>query len=100
MSDPPPVSDILILAPTENELSVYEVNFINEIEQKRGETPPVLILQLGPEKITADSEYVCFLKYGQLKAEGTRRIGIENTGIPTDLDLDDHRRSIDFMGVY
>ena len=51
---------------------------------------PVLILQLRPEKITADSEYACFLKYGKLKAEDTCRIGIEKTGIPTDLDLDDY----------
>ena len=51
---------------------------------------PVLILQLRPEKITADSEYACFLKYGQLKAEDTRRIRIERAGIPTDLDLDDY----------
>ena len=36
---------------------------------------PVLILQLRPENTTADSEYACFLKYGQLKAEDTHRIG-------------------------
>ena len=34
MFAPPPVSDILILAPTEKELSVFEVNFINEGEIK------------------------------------------------------------------
>jgi len=53
-------------------------------------TKPVLILQLRPEKTTADSEYACFLKYGQLKAEDTCRIGIEKTGIPGSLDLDDY----------
>ena len=53
-------------------------------------TKPVLILQLRPENITADSEYACFLKYGQLKAEDTRRIGIEKIGIPSNIDLDDY----------
>jgi len=51
---------------------------------------PVLILQLRPENITADSEYTCFLKYGQLKAEDTHRIRIEKNGIPGDLELDDY----------
>jgi len=51
---------------------------------------PILILQLRPEDITADSEYACFLKYGQLKAEDTCRVRIEHTGIPADLDLDDY----------
>ncbi|MBI1194925.1 MAG: glutamine amidotransferase [Gammaproteobacteria bacterium] len=49
---------------------------------------PVLILQLRPEDVTADSEYACFLKYGGLKAEDTRRLRIEQTGIPDDLDPD------------
>jgi GMP synthase (glutamine-hydrolysing) len=53
-------------------------------------TKPVLILQLRPENITADSEYACFLKYGQLKAEDTRRIRIEKSGIPGNIDLDDY----------
>ena len=53
-------------------------------------TKPVLILQLRPENITADSEYGCFLKYGRLKAEDTCRIRIEKTGIPVNLDLDDY----------
>ena len=53
-------------------------------------TKPVLILQLRPEDITADSEYGCFLKYGRLKAEDTCRIRIEKTGIPGNLDLDDY----------
>ena len=57
---------------------------------KGGETPPVLILQLRLEKITADSEYACFLKYGQLKAGDTFRIGIEKTGISTYFDIDDY----------
>ncbi len=53
-------------------------------------TKPILILQLRPENITADSEYACFLKYGQLKAEDTRRIRIEKTGIASNIDLDDY----------
>lgn len=53
-------------------------------------TKPILILQLRPEDVTSDSEYACFLKYGQLKAEDTRRIRIENNGIPENLDLDDY----------
>ena len=53
-------------------------------------TKPILILQLRPEDITADSEYACFLKYGQLKAEDTRRLRIENSGIPDDTNLDDY----------
>lgn len=51
---------------------------------------PVLILQLRPENITADSEYACFLKYGELKAEDTRRLRIEKTGIPDNLELDEY----------
>ena len=51
---------------------------------------PVLILQLRPEDITADSEFACFLKYGRLDADNTRRIRIEENGIPDDVDLDDY----------
>ncbi len=51
---------------------------------------PLLVLQLRPEDVTADSEYACFLKYGQLKAEDTHRIRIEKNGIPHDLKLDDY----------
>lgn len=51
---------------------------------------PVLILQLRPEDVTADSEYACFLKYGQLEVEDTRRIRIEKTGIPGNIGLDDY----------
>ena len=53
-------------------------------------TKPVLILQLRPEDATSDSEYACFLKYGQLKAEHTRRIRIEKSGIPDNIDLNDY----------
>jgi len=53
-------------------------------------TKPILILQLRPENITADSEYACFLRYGQLKAEDTRRMRIEKTGIPGNIDLDEY----------
>jgi len=48
---------------------------------------PVLILQLRPEDVTADSEYACFLKYGGLRAEDTCRMRIEQRGIPDNLDL-------------
>jgi GMP synthase (glutamine-hydrolysing) len=51
---------------------------------------PVLILQLRPEDVTADSEYACILKYGGLRAEDTRRMRIEKDGIAEDLDLDDY----------
>ncbi len=51
---------------------------------------PVLILQLRPEDVTADSEYRCFLKYGEMKAENTCRIRIEKNGIPDDIELDDY----------
>lgn len=53
-------------------------------------TKPILILQLRPEDTTADSEYACFLKYGQLKAGDTQRIRIEKNGIPDTLRLDDY----------
>jgi GMP synthase (glutamine-hydrolysing) len=53
-------------------------------------TKPVLILQLRPEDVTADSEYACFLKYGQLEADDTHRIRIEKTGIPGNIVLDDY----------
>lgn len=51
---------------------------------------PVLILQLRPEDVTADSEYACFLKYGGLRAGDTCRLRIEKHGIPGDLTLDDY----------
>jgi len=51
---------------------------------------PVLILQLRPEDATSDSEYGCFLKYGGLRAEDTRRIRIEKSGIPANLGPDDY----------
>ena len=51
---------------------------------------PVLILQLRPEDETSNSEYACFLKYGQMLAQDTHRIRIEQTGIPTQLKLDDY----------
>jgi len=51
---------------------------------------PILILQLRPEDVTADSEYACFLKYGRLKAEDTHRIRIEKNGIPDNIRLDDY----------
>jgi GMP synthase (glutamine-hydrolysing) len=51
---------------------------------------PILILQLRPEDVTADSEYARFLKYGQVKAADTCRLRIETNGIPADLSLDDY----------
>lgn len=51
---------------------------------------PILILQLRPEDATADSEYACILKYGQLKVEDTCRIRIEKNGIPDDINIDDY----------
>jgi len=51
---------------------------------------PVLILQLRPEDATSDSEYTCFLRYGGLRAENTRRMRIEQHGIPGSLELDDY----------
>jgi len=53
-------------------------------------TKPILTLQLRPEDTTADSEYACILKYGQLKADDTCRIRIEKNGIPDDINLDDY----------
>ncbi len=53
-------------------------------------TKPILILQLRPEDTTSDSEYACFLKYGGLRAEDTRRIRIETHGIPNDLNLENY----------
>lgn len=50
---------------------------------------PILILQLRPEDATADSEYACILKYGQLQTEDTCRIRIEKHGIPDNINLDD-----------
>ena len=51
---------------------------------------PLLVLQLRPEDEIADSEYQCMLQYGQLGADATRRIRIEQSGIPTNLSLDDY----------
>ncbi len=50
---------------------------------------PFLIIQLRPEDATADSEYQAILTYGGLAPEETRRLRIEQTGIPP-LDLDDY----------
>lgn len=53
-------------------------------------TKPVLILQLRPENNVSDSEYACILKYGQMQATDTRRLRIETSGIPGDLDIDEY----------
>jgi len=51
---------------------------------------PVLILQLRPEDSTSNSEYACFLKYGELLAEHTSRIRIEESGIPHNININDY----------
>ena len=51
---------------------------------------PVLILQLRPEDVTSNSEYACFLKYGQLSEKDTCRMRIEQSGIPAELNLADY----------
>ncbi|MEJ2390000.1 MAG: glutamine amidotransferase [Gammaproteobacteria bacterium] len=53
-------------------------------------TKPVLILQLRPEDATSNSEYACFLKYAGLRAGDTRRLRIEQHGIPDMLELNDY----------
>ena len=52
-------------------------------------TKPVLVLQLRPEDETSDSEFGAILKYGGLEENKTRRIRIEQGGIPL-LALDDY----------
>lgn len=47
-------------------------------------------MQLRPEDSTSDSEYASFLKYGELQAEDTHRIRIEQHGIPRDIHLDNY----------
>lgn len=66
-----------------------KVSYGHDILMMTG-TKPVLILQLRPEDVTSDSEYACFLKYGQLQASDTCRIRIEESGIPDDLNIDDY----------
>ncbi|MCB9983758.1 MAG: glutamine amidotransferase [Rhodospirillales bacterium] len=51
---------------------------------------PVLILQLRPEDATADSEYACILRYGDLTTDDTHRLRIEKSGIPEGLNPDDY----------
>jgi GMP synthase (glutamine-hydrolysing) len=54
-----------------------------------GSTKPVLIFQLRPEDETSDNEFQAFLKYGGLEKKQTRRVRIEQGGIPS-LVLDDY----------
>ncbi len=54
-----------------------------------GSSKPVLILQLRPEDETSENEFRAFLKYGDLEEKQTRRIRIEQGGIPP-LVLDDY----------
>ena len=53
-------------------------------------TKPFLIMQLRPEDDTSDNEYAAFLKYGALAASDTRRLRIEQSGIPDGLLLEDY----------
>ena len=48
---------------------------------------PVLIIQLRPEDITADSELAAILRYGKLQADDIVRLRAEQQGLP-ELDLD------------
>ena len=48
---------------------------------------PVLIIQLRPEDVTADSELAAILRYGQLQADDIVRLRAERSGLP-ELDLD------------
>ncbi len=51
---------------------------------------PVLILQLRPEDDTSDNEFEAILKYGGLDPGDVRRLRIETSGIPDNLELDDY----------
>ena len=48
---------------------------------------PFLILQLRPETPVSDDEYQAFLRKGDLSADHTHRIRLDQQEIPTDLDL-------------
>lgn len=48
---------------------------------------PILVLQLRPEDDAADDEYAAILRHGGLTAADTRRLRVEQAGIPP-LDLD------------
>lgn len=54
------------------------------------DTRPILIMQLRPEDDTSDSEFEAILKYGEIDPANVRRIRIEHSGIPEDLNLDDY----------
>ena len=51
---------------------------------------PFLILQLRPIDAVCESELQAILKYGGLKDGQYRRIRMEQTGIPPDIDLSDY----------
>lgn len=50
---------------------------------------PLLVLQLRPEDETSDNEYAAIIRYGALDPAQTKRLRIEHTGIPNDLNLDE-----------
>lgn len=50
---------------------------------------PFLFLQIRPEDETSNNEYVAFLKAGNLRSQDTRRIRIEQEGVPS-IDLNDY----------
>ncbi len=56
---------------------------------------PVLIIQLRPEDITADSELAAILRYGKLQADDIVRLRAEQQGLP---ELDLHRYSAIIVG--
>ncbi|WP_101068408.1 glutamine amidotransferase [Roseovarius salinarum] len=56
-------------------------------------TKPFLILQLRPEDEAADDEFAAILRKGGLSSDRARRIRLDQTSLPGDLDL------ADFAGV-
>ena len=51
---------------------------------------PFLVIQLRPEDETSDNEFEAILKYGQLDANEVKRLRIEKTGIPEEIDPHDY----------
>lgn len=51
---------------------------------------PFLILQLRPNDQASDGEYKAFLKFGKLSESDTVRIRMDQTGVPSNINLDDY----------
>lgn len=51
---------------------------------------PFLILQLRPETDAADGEFASFLARGEMTADQTHRIRLDQTDLPEDLSLDNY----------